>query len=183
MQKQMQREHSTFRTFRVISGLLFAIISLTGAFFLICIVMGKAMQQRELNKRIRRFNRRGLNRLTLAIAGNRSRVYARLKHVGRRSGQQYATPVVARPLGDGFVIPLPYGTDVDWYQNVTTAGTCGMRWNGHDYTLENPELIPPEEALGAYPVGQRIIFAAGGLKQFLLLHQKQEVHEEVTNAR
>jgi len=30
-----------------------------------------------------------------------------------RSGHPYTTPVVAEPISDGFLIPLPYGVDVD----------------------------------------------------------------------
>jgi hypothetical protein len=89
-------------------------------------------------------------------------VYASLKHVGRRSGHEYTTPVVAWPLGDGFVFPLPYGADVDWCRNVLAARTCTLLWNEHEYILEKPEMMTPSQALGAFPLTQRIIFAAGG---------------------
>jgi len=175
MQKQMQRRQSTFHIFRMFFRLLLIITSLIGTFFLVCIALAKAMQREELRNRIRSFNKRRLNPVVLhTIAGDRSRIYACIKHVGRRSSKEYETPVVARPLGDGFVIPLPYGANVDWCRNVMAAGTCTMYWNGQEYTLERPELIRPAEALDSYPLVQRIIFASGGIIQYLLLHEKQE---------
>ncbi len=117
MQTQLQERKQTPRTFRVFFGLLIATTSFVGAFFLISIALAKAMHQKGLRDSIRRFNRRTLNPLTLKIAGNRLRVYASVKHIGLRSGHEYSTPVVARPLGDGFVVPLPYGADVILFRN------------------------------------------------------------------
>ena len=180
MQTQLQERRQTPRLFRVFFGILITTTSFVGAFFLISIALAKAMHQKGLRDNIRRFNRRTLNPLTLKIAGNRLRVYASLKHVGRRSGQEYATPVVAKPLGDGFVVPLPYGADVDWCRNVLAAGKCTLRWNEQEYSLEKPEMMTPKEALGAFPMTQRIIFSAGGIKQYLMLHQHGEVPEKVS---
>ncbi len=178
---QKQRGQSTFRIFRIFFRLLLTATSLIGTFFLICIALAKAIQQEELRNQIRSFNKRRLNPVILhSIAGNRSRVYACHKHIGRRSGKQYETPVVARPLGDGFVIPLPYGADVDWCRNVLAAGTCTLLWNGQEFTLERPELIQPAEALDSYPLVQRIVFASGGIVQYLLLHQNKESLEKTT---
>jgi len=178
MKTQMQEKRRA-KFFGVFFKLLLTLIFLVGAFFLITIALAKAMQQRGFRDRIRQFNRRRLNPATLHIAGNRSRVYASLEHVGRRSGHAYTTPVVARPLGDGFVIPLPYGADTDWCRNVLAAGTCKLHWNGQEYALEKPEVIPSSLALGAFPLSQRVIFVAGGLKQYLLLHASQEIPEKI----
>jgi len=180
MQAQLQERKQTPRLIRVFFGILITTISIVGGFFLISIALAKAMHQKELRDKIRRFNRQTLNPLTLKIAGNRLRVYASLKHVGRHSGHEYSTPVVARPLGDGFVVPLPYGTDVDWCQNVLAAGKCTLLWNEHEYSLEKPELIKPSEALDAFPLSQRIIFSVGGIKQYVILHQHVEVPETVS---
>ncbi|HUH69305.1 MAG TPA: nitroreductase, partial [Mycobacterium sp.] len=54
----------------------------------------------------------------LRLAGRKHWYASAIRHAGRRSGKQYATPVVADRVADGFVIPLPYGTRVDWLQNV-----------------------------------------------------------------
>jgi hypothetical protein len=62
---------------------------------------------------MRAFTKRVLNPLVLGVARRRhSADYAILRHVGRRSGRSYATPVVAHPVDDGFLIALPYGATV-----------------------------------------------------------------------
>ncbi len=34
------------------------------------------------------------------------------------------------------MIPLPYGSDVDWYRNVEAAGHCTISWKGNDYECD-----------------------------------------------
>ncbi len=89
------------------------------------------------------------------------------------------TPVVAKPLGDGFVIPLPYDSSVDWCRNVLAAGTCTLIWNEQEYSMERPEIIQPSQALKAFPLGSRLLYPAGGTKEYLWLHQRKEVSEVV----
>jgi hypothetical protein len=50
------------------------------------------------------------NRGFLMISGRWFRAYSIVRHVGRTSGRAYQNPVSAYPLGDGFVIPVLYGT-------------------------------------------------------------------------
>lgn len=56
---------------------------------------------------VRTFNKHILNPMMPAVAGRRHWYAAALHHTGRRSGRHYTTPVVAQPVPDGFVIPLP----------------------------------------------------------------------------
>lgn len=157
---------------RVTLRIALALVSAYGALLLGLIALARAMHSRALRERIVSFNRRTLNPLTLRIAGARSRVYAAVHHVGRRTGRAYTTPVVAEPLGSGFIIPLPYGTDVDWLRNVLAAGGCTLTWNETQYQLDQPEIIPAKDALRAFPWSQRIIFAGGGITHFLTLRQR-----------
>jgi deazaflavin-dependent oxidoreductase (nitroreductase family) len=168
------------RIFQVLLWLSLGITSLVGVFLLLSIVLGKARQQQEIRDRMRAFNKRRVNPLVLKMASNRSGVFAIIKHVGRRSGREYSTPVVAEPFEDGFIIPLPYGSDTDWYRNVVAAGTCSLVWNGQEYTLNKPEVITLSETLHAYSPMRRILFAASGIKEHLLLHQIAEVSETVS---
>jgi hypothetical protein len=132
---------------RVLLGFLLAPIDVVGGLFLIVVVWMRTMHNQWFREKLIRFNERTLNPTTLKIAGRRSSVYAALKHVGRHSGRTYTTPLVAKPLGDGFVIPLPYDAGVDWCRNVLAAGTCTLIWNEQEYTLERPELILPSSFL------------------------------------
>lgn len=110
------------------------------------------------------------NRIILPIAGRRHSPYAVLEHVGRRSGHPYLTPVGAFPYGDGFVIGLSYGADVDWCRNVIASGHAAVKWRGQSFALERPEIIPMTPAvLQAIPPYFRL--PARELKQFVWLHR------------
>jgi hypothetical protein len=164
---------------RVFLGLLLAPIVFVAGLMLILIVWMRTMHIQWLREKLIRFNKQTLNPATLKIAGRRSSVYATLQHIGRRSGRAYMTPVVAKPLGDGFVIPLPYDAGVDWCRNVLAAGTCTLIWNEQEYILERPEIIQASQALKAFPLGSRLLYPAGGIKQYLWLHERKEVPETV----
>lgn len=170
------------RLFRASFSFFLVVTSLIGVFFLLTIVLARAMHVKGLGNRIRRFNRQTLNPAVLKVAGDSSRIYAALTHVGRRSGRVYRTPLVAHPFGDGFIIPLPYGTDVDWCRNVMAARKCMLIWNKQQYALEKPEIIPAAEALRAYPLSQQIFFKAGGIKQYLWLHKSEIPVKVMTSA-
>jgi hypothetical protein len=122
-------------------------------------------------------DRRGLNRRAnaffLKIAGGRLWAYSLLKHIGRKSGREFRTPISAFPLGDGFVLPLLYGdsAEVDWCLNVMAAGQCVLKTQGQDYLLEKPEIIPASKALEAYPAFFRFYYRTAGIQQFLWAHK------------
>lgn len=100
------------------------------------------------NRRIRRFNRTVLNPLMLRVADRVRGTYpAVVHHVGRASGRAYRTPVVARPIAGGFVIPLPYGVDTDWCRNVRAAGHFAISRAGETTEVGNLEVIGAAEAL------------------------------------
>lgn len=105
--------------------------------------------------RLRFFNKRATNRLTLRFAGKH--VYAVIHHRGRKSGSAYETPVIAMPRGEGFIFPLPYGVHSDWCRNVLAAGECRMEWRGREYMLRSPQLLGPQEALPAFPGWMRYL--------------------------
>jgi deazaflavin-dependent oxidoreductase (nitroreductase family) len=105
-------------------------------------------------------------------------VFAVLTHVGRRSGRAYKTPLGACAFGDGFVLALAYGTEVDWCRNVMAAGTRTPRWKGQEYALERPEIITGPEVIRAWPLRQRFVIWASGIHQFLWVHKQSEVPKE-----
>ncbi len=164
---------------RVLLALSLAPIAFVAGLMLISILWFRAQHIPWLREKIIRHNKRATNPTTLKNAGGRSSVYGVVKHVGRRSGRAYTTPVVARPLGDGLVIPLPFGSSVDWCRNVLAAGMCTLTWKDQTHTLERPELIQQSQALKAFPFVMRVLYPAGGLKEYLWLHQHKEVFETV----
>jgi hypothetical protein len=61
---------------------------------------------------------------------------------------------------------------VDWLENVLAAGKCTLTWNGEEYVLERPEVIPRAEAMKAYPLLLKPFLAgAAGQNDFVWLHR------------
>lgn len=92
---------------------------------------------------LRRFSRL-FNRMQMQTAGSPGAYASVIRHVGRRSGRTYQTPVGAVPIEDGFVIALPYGTKSNWVRNVLASGAATLINDGHAYRVDRPELIPLE---------------------------------------
>jgi deazaflavin-dependent oxidoreductase (nitroreductase family) len=107
------------------------------------------MASATLADRLARFNRRLPNRVIRTFAGRRLSPVALMVHQGRRSGRQYRTPVMPLPLGDGFLVSLPYGPERDWVGNVLAAGRCTLQRGGRRFELDDPRLL---DAAGAAPL-------------------------------
>jgi hypothetical protein len=135
---------------------------------------------KPFRERIRQFNKQTFNPAVLKIAGTTRSNYGVIHHVGRRSGRSYANPIVAVPTADGFVIPLPYGVDVDWLQNVQAAGQCTMILKGNEYNVHEPELIDASTAFAMVPLQvQRVWRVMGmGTLQFLRMKRLSEKPSE-----
>jgi deazaflavin-dependent oxidoreductase (nitroreductase family) len=107
--------------------------------------------QRGPHHAVRSFNRYALNPVMRTVAGRRYWYAAALHHSGRRSGRAYTTPIVAQPVPEGFVIPLPYGTKVDWLRNVLAAGRATIDVRGRQYTLIEPRVLNTDEVSPMLP--------------------------------
>ena len=158
--------------------LLTAPVALAGAVvaaYLLLLGWGWLMRIRWVSDWTRRSSTRG-NRYLRKIAGTPlGMLYLNLSalhHVGRRTGRTYVTPLSAYPFGDGFVLSVAY-PKVDWCENVLAARRCTLTWNGKDYALENPEVIPAAEARKAYPLLVKPFLAAQAAetKKFIWLHR------------
>jgi deazaflavin-dependent oxidoreductase (nitroreductase family) len=95
--------------------------------------------------------------LALRSAGKAGSATSVVRHVGRKSGQEYQTPVVAVEHDDSFLIALPYGERTDWLKNVLAKGSATLVTDGHTYQVDEPEVIPMAEATGYFrPKEQRM---------------------------
>jgi hypothetical protein len=131
--------------------------------------------QRALNKRF-------LNPVMLRFAGSTYSPQAVIYHSGRKSGRAYATPIVVEPITGGFIIPLPYGTDVDWCRNICAAGHCAIRWHGTTYAAVGPEVLDaPAATTVLSPLRQRM-FHMLGVKHVLKLQIAPTPTPSVTTA-
>ena len=121
-------------------------------------------------KNVLRLGTRLLNPLILSLAGSRLLpVFAVIHHRGRRSGRSYSTPLGARPTADGFIIPLTFGKQADWFRNVQAEGGCEIRWKGADYPLIEPELVDWPTAQSAFYPLERVLIPIIGIEHFVRL--------------
>ncbi|SFS15130.1 deazaflavin-dependent oxidoreductase, nitroreductase family [Microbacterium sp. cf046] len=95
---------------------------------------------------------RTLNPLTLRAAKRGRGPFSLVRHVGRKSGRTFETPLILAgdPLGGGFLVAeLTYGDQVNWYRNVV-AGGGQIVHRGRTYRIVSVETIPAEEGLRAF---------------------------------
>ena len=95
---------------------------------------------------VRQFNKYFLNPAMLRLAGRKHWYAAAIHHTGRVSGRKRVTPVVADRVTDGFIVPLPYGTEVDWLRNAIAENHATITVGGSSFDVTNPRIIGAEEA-------------------------------------
>lgn len=113
-----------------------------------------------IRARFLNFLKRYFNPLTRRIARTSHGPFAIVRHIGRRSGRQYETPIIVQPATDGFIFELTYGPEVDWYKNMQASGGCTLIWHGRDYVIRKIE--PLDTAIGrrAFPLPARLFLRA-----------------------
>lgn len=124
---------------------------------------------RPVQDAIRRMNRATLNPRTMRTAGQRGAYASVVHHVGRTSGAPYATPIVARPTGDGFIVALPYGTRADWLKNVLAAGAATIDHDGGTYRVTRPEVVATATVDRHFRGGERRNHRLYGVDQALVV--------------
>ena len=111
-------------------------------------------------RRVARWNRVGLNRITRHVAPWMPG-FGLVVHRGRRSGREYQTPVNVFPADDGFVIALTYGADTDWVKNVQAAGGCELRTRGRALRVGSPRVYHDETRHGIRPLEREMLRLLG----------------------
>ena len=84
--------------------------------------------------------------LAMRSAGKDGSNTSVVRHVGRRTGRTYETPIVAVEHEDGFLIALPYGERTDWMKNVLASGHATILSHGGTYEVDRPQIIAMTEA-------------------------------------
>lgn len=116
---------------------------------------------------IARFNRRFTNKLSLKVAGHLPG-FGIVRHIGRRSGRTYHTPVNTFPTDDGYLIALTYGPESDWVKNVLAAGGCELQTRGRRVRLSDPRIDTDRNKSWA-PLPVRVILDLIRAPQYLRL--------------
>ena len=118
---------------------------------------------------IKSYNKYVFNPVMLRFAG-RSGVSAIVHHVGRRSGTPYATPVIAHQFDEDVIIPLPYGTDVDWLRNVLAAGQVTVDLNALSLRVEEPAIVDIDNVIGFLPASMVRTVRLNGAREAVRLY-------------
>jgi deazaflavin-dependent oxidoreductase (nitroreductase family) len=178
MQANRQRNPFTW-VFGALVRLVVALTALVTALYLLLLGWGALLRIPWVNEQTRHLTK-SANGPLRRIAGTRWGAWyfslSALTHLGRSSGHEYVTPLSAYPFGDGFVLALAYPPEqTDWYQNVLAAGTCTLKYKGHEYALERPEPISISQAISAYPLLVRPFIWVNSTNQAVWLHRRAEV--------
>lgn len=88
--------------------------------------------------------------IAMRSAGTERSTTSIIRHVGRRSGRTYETPVVAVAHDDSFLIAIPYGERTDWTKNVLASGKATIVSRGQSFEVERPRVVPMNEATGYF---------------------------------
>ena len=149
----------------VVAGLV--VVGLCG--FLALVVTMRTKNRRGLLL-VRRFGRRFARPMEMRTAGEPGASAAVIRHVGRRSGAQYATPIGVYPMDGDFLVYLPYGLEVDWLRNARAAGAAELRVEGRTHQVV-PRIIEPAEALPYLSAADRRVARLFGVTDFLMLER------------
>ncbi|MGA9677730.1 MAG: hypothetical protein WBR28_21635 [Mycobacterium sp.] len=176
----MERRKRVVCLLRVMLAVPIVVAATVVGWYLLLLAYSPLLRVKWFSDRTRRFTKTA-NRPMRRIAGTRlGMLYfnlGALHHIGRRSGRTYVTPLSAYRLGEGFVLGVAY-PEVDWCRNVLAAGKCTLTWNGKEYALERPELIPAAQAMKAYPLLVKPFVVGPGTKTFLWLHPADRTQSE-----
>jgi deazaflavin-dependent oxidoreductase (nitroreductase family) len=111
-----------------------------------------------------------INPVAIRAARRGSGPFSLVEHVGRKSGTRYETPLILAPTAEGFVAELTYGPRVSWYQNVTAAGHCVVRYHGRPFVVDRVEQLDAAAGLNAYGAPRSWVLRLLRRREFLALH-------------
>jgi deazaflavin-dependent oxidoreductase (nitroreductase family) len=135
------------------------------------VAAGMQLATRPIRRPVLGAMTRLVNPVIAKLAGKRHvRAYALIEHRGRRSGRVYTTPVAAQRIANGFMVPMAFGAQADWFRNVQVAGECVIRWDGVAYHVVEPELVDWATARQAFGPVERTL-APLFARQFVRLRQ------------
>jgi deazaflavin-dependent oxidoreductase (nitroreductase family) len=112
-----------------------------------------------------------LNRATRRAARSGRGPFSLVRHVGRKTGKTYETPVMLARTPDGFVAELTYGPDVAWYKNIVAAGQCVIVYRGAEHRIDRIEPYSAEDGLRAFGFPRALVLRLLRRHEFRLLHE------------
>ena len=122
-----------------------------------------------------RFRKRWLAKINIAFTNRITGLFAGwlpgfgiLKHLGRKSGRVYWTPVNVFRASNGFIIALTYSSQSEWVKNVFAAGGCELRTRGKLYELAAPRVVH-DLTRRRFPIPVRVVLKIVGANEYMEL--------------
>ncbi|TQL69415.1 deazaflavin-dependent oxidoreductase (nitroreductase family) [Nocardioides albertanoniae] len=110
-----------------------------------------------------------LNRVTTRAARSGRGPFSLVRHVGRKSGKTYETPVILARVPEGFIAELTYGEGVNWYRNIVAAGACEVLVDGEWHHVSAIEPCPSDAGREAFGYPARFVLQVLQRHEFRLL--------------
>ena len=154
---------------KVLGGLLGVVIVLELA-ETVLLTWGLRSGNSRVIKLVTWYHKHVTNPVMIRFFSGRSANAALLHHVGRKSGQPYLTPLTAHRAEDTIIVPLPYGTKVDWLRNLHAAGRGIVEIEGGSFDIDEPEVVPVDNVMPLLPPFVARLVRLHDTKQALRLH-------------
>ena len=119
-----------------------------------------------------------MNPMQMRFAGTPGAYASIVRHRGRISGAEYATPVGVVADGDALLVALPYGARAQWLRNVLAAGSATLVHEGTTYQVDRPELIALATVADRFSASDQRLFRWLHVEDCLRLHNAER--EEAT---
>jgi deazaflavin-dependent oxidoreductase (nitroreductase family) len=105
----------------------------------------------------------------MRLVAGRLPPFAIVRHRGRVTGRDYATPVLGFGTNDGLVFGVLYGASSDWVSNLLVAGRAEVKRRGEAHEYQQPRLVGSDEGLRLVPAIFRGPFRLLGVRNFVRL--------------
>lgn len=110
-----------------------------------------------------------LNRVTTRSARTGRGPFSLVRHVGRKSGKTYETPIIVARVPEGFIAELTYGEDVNWYRNIVAARRCELLVEGQWHQISAIEPYPSDAGRDAFGYPAKLVLQVLRRNEFRLL--------------
>jgi deazaflavin-dependent oxidoreductase (nitroreductase family) len=153
----------------IVLALLVLVVVALGVVF----VVGMRTKSPLVLDAIRGVARRLVNPRQLKSAGTPGAYASVIRHRGRKTGAPYETPVQAVRTGDGFVIPLPYGSRSSWLKNLLAGGSATLVNEGEAFRVDRPEVVPIDSVADHFSSGDQRSLRFFGVDRCLRVRRQE----------
>jgi deazaflavin-dependent oxidoreductase (nitroreductase family) len=115
--------------------------------------------------------KRTINPLAIRAARSGHGPFCVVRHVGRKTGKTYETPLIVARVTDGFIAELTYGPNVSWYRNAVAAGGCVLIIGNGEHRIDAITPYPTEAGLASFGYPQALILKLLRRREFRHLHE------------